>query len=136
MELFVFAPASAYNNSLISQSVTKRELPDYQPSRSPTYQIGSFKKELKKRLFSKADSLVDKILFCSRIKLSNSQTLFLDGVETGIFLLDLAQQLRRKNADVPDIYFTLPDAAGISPTLILNQNAKAKERRSWVPFKI
>ena len=27
-------------------------------------------------------------------------------------------------------------AAGISPTLILNRNAKAKERGSWVPFKI
>ena len=63
-------------------------------------------------------------------------TLFLDGVETGISLLDFAQQLRRKNADIPDIYFTLLDAAGISRTLILNHNAKAKERGSWVPFKI
>ena len=51
-------------------------------------------------------------------------------------MLDFAQQLRRKKADVPDIYFTLLDAAGISPTLILNQNAKTKERASWVPFKI
>ena len=39
-------------------------------------------------------------------------------------------------AEVPDIYFTLLDAAGISPTLILNQNAKAKGKSSWVPFKI
>ena len=91
---------------------------------------------MNKKLFSKADSLVDKILSSPRIKLSNSQTLILDGVETGIFLSDFAQQLRRKNADVPDIYFTLFDAAGISPTLILTQNAKAKERGSWVPFKI
>ena len=89
---------------------------------------------MNKKLFSKADSLVDKILFCPRIKLSNSQTLILDGVETGIFLSDFAQQLRRKNADVPDIYFTSLDAAGISPTLILNQNANAEERGSWVPF--
>ena len=74
---------------------------------------------------------MDKILSSPRIKLSNSQTLILDGVETGIFLLDFAQQLRRKN-----IYFTLLDATGITPTLILNQNAKAKERGSWVPFKI
>ena len=92
--------------------------------------------EINKLLFSKADSLVDKILSCPRIKLSNSQTLFLDGVETGIFLSDFARQLRCKNAEVPDIYFILLDAAGISPTLILNQNAKAKERGSWVPFKI
>ena len=67
-------------------------------------------------------------MFCPRIKLSNSHTLILDGVETGIFLSDFAQQLRRKNADVPDSYFTLLDAAGISPTLILNQYAKTEER--------
>ena len=73
---------------------------------------------------------------CRRINLSNSQDLILDGVEAGFFLLDFVQQLRGKNADIPDIYFTLLDAAGTSPTRILNQNAKAKERGSWVPFKI
>ena len=136
MDQFVLVPASVYNKSLITQSVTKQELPKYQPSENPTYQIESLKKEISKKLFSKADSLVDKILSCPRIKLSNSQTLILDGVQTGIFLSDFAQQLRRKNADVPDIYFTLLDDADISPTLILNQNAKAKERGSCVPFKI
>ena len=50
--------------------------------------------------------------------------------------MDFAQQLRRKNADVPDVYFILLDAAGLSLTLILNQNAKAKERGRWVPLKI
>ena len=136
MDQFVLDPASVYNKSLITQSVTKQELPKYQTSQNPTYQIDSLKKEINKKLFSKADSLVDKILSCPRIKLSNSQALILDGVETGNFLLDFAQQLRRKNADVPDIYFTLLDAADISPTLILNQNAKAKEIGIWVPFKI
>ena len=136
MDQFVLVPASVYKKSSITQSVTKQELPKYQDSQNPTYQIDSLKKEINKKLFSKADSLVDKILSCPRIKLSNSPTLILDGVETGIFLSDFAQQLHRKNAEVPDIYFTLLDAAGISPTLILNQNAKAKERGSWVPFKI
>ena len=130
MDQFVLVPASVYNKSLITQSVTKQELPKYQPSQNSTYQIDSLKKEINKKLFSKADFLVDKILSGPHIKLSNSQTLILDGVETGIFLSDFAQQLRRKNADVPDIYFTLLDAAGISPTLILNLNAKAKERGS------
>ena len=136
MEQCVFALASAYNKSLITQSATKQELPKYQPSQNPTYQNDALKKETNKNLFSNADSLVDKILSCPLIKLSISQTFSLDGVETGIFLLDFVQQLRRENADVPDIYFTLLDAAGISPTLILNQNAKAKERESWVPLKI
>ena len=44
--------------------------------------------------------------------------------------------LRRKNADVPDIYFTLLGAADISLGIVLNQNAKAKERGNWIPFKI
>ena len=136
MEQFNLIPAFVYNDSLINQSVTTQELPKYQPLQKPTNQLGSTKKEINKYLFSEADSLVDKILSCPRIKLTNSQTLVLDGVETGILLSDFAQQLRRKNADVPDIYFNLLDAAGISPTRILNQNAKAKERESWVPFKI
>ena len=54
----------------------------------------------------------------------------MDGVETGTFLLDFAQKLRLKNADVPNIFFTQLDATGISPTPILNQDAKAKERGS------
>ena len=135
MEQFVLVPASVYSKSLITQSVTKQDLPKYQPSQNPTYQVDSLMKEINKKLFSNADSLVDKILYCPRIKLSNSQISILDGVETGISLLDFAQQLHHKNAEVPYIYFTLLDAAGISPTLILNQNAKAKERGSWVPFE-
>ena len=135
MEQFLLIPASVYNKSLITQSVTKQELPNYQPPQNPTYQVGSLNLEINKKLFSKADSLVDKFLSCPRNKLSNSQTLVLDGVKTRIFLSDFAQQLRRKNADIPDIYFTLIDAAGIFPTLILNRNAKAKRRGIWVPFK-
>ena len=129
MEQFVLVHASVYNKRLITQSVKNQELPK-------SCQVDSLKKEINKNLFFKADSLVDKILSCPRIKLSNSQTLILDGVESGIFLLDFAQQLRCKNADIPDLYFTLLDAAGKSPTMFLNQNAKLKERGSWVPFKI
>ena len=52
-----------------------------------------------------------------------------------VFLADLAQQLHRKTTNVLDIYVALRDSAGISPTLVLNQNARAKERGSCVPFK-
>ena len=136
MEQFVLVPASVYNKRWITQSVKKQELPKSQPSQNPTYQIVSLKEEMNKKLFSKVDSLLNKILSGPRIKLSNSQILFLDEVKTGIFLLDFVQQLSRTNADIPDVCFTLFDATGISPTLILNQNAEAKERGSWVPFKI
>ena len=92
-------------------------------------------KEINKKLFAKADSLIDKVLSHPPYKLSNSQTLVLDGVETGVLLSDFVQQFRRTISDVPDIYFNLLGAAGISPTLVLNQNAKAKEKRSWIPLK-
>ena len=76
------------------------------------------------------------ILSCPRIKLWKSQTLKLEGVEVGILLSGFAQQLRGKNVDVSDIYFTLLDTAGKSPALVLNQKAKAKERGNGVFFKV
>ena len=87
-------------------------------------------------MFGKADSLKDKILTCSGIKLSNSQTIVWDGVGTGVFFSDFIQHLRRKNVDVPDIHFNLLDAAGKSPSLDINQNEETKYRGSWVPFKV
>ena len=134
MEQFVLVPASVYNKS--AQSVTKQELPKCITEQPPTYQIDSLKRDLNKKVFGKADTLIDKILSCSRIKLSNSQTIILDGVDTGVLISDFTLHLLRKNADVPDIYFTLLDAAGLSPSLVFNQNAKAKDRGSWIPFKV
>ena len=134
MEQFVLVPTSVYKKS--ARSVTKQELPKYKAEQPPTYQIDSLKRGINKKLFGKSDTLKVKILSCSRIKLSNSQTVILDGVDTGVLISDFTLHLRRKNADVPDIYFTLLDAAGISPSLVFNQNAKAKDRGSWVPFKV
>ena len=119
-----------------TQSVTKQELPKYKVEQPPTYQIDSLKRDINKKLFGKADSLIDKILSCSRIRLSNLQKIILDGVDIGVLISDITLHLRRKNADVPDIHFTLLDAAGISPSLDFNQNAKAKDRGNWVPFKV
>ena len=73
MEQFVLVPASVYNKSSVTQSITKQELPKYQPSQNPTYQVDSLKKDINKKLFSKADSLVDKTLSFPRVKLSNSK---------------------------------------------------------------
>ena len=70
------------------------------------------------------------------MKPSNSQTIILDGVDTGVLISDFTLHLRRKNAEVPDIYSALLDAAGTSPSLVLNQIAKAKDRGGWVPFKV
>ena len=108
----------------------------YKAGQPPTYQNDFQKRDINKKHFGKADSLIDKILSSSRIKLSNSQTIILDGVGTGVLISDSTLHLRRKNADVPDNYFLLLDAAGISPSLVFNQNAKAKDRGSWIPFSV
>ena len=136
MEQFVLVPASVYNTSVTTRSVTKQELPKYKAEQPPAYQIDSLKRGLNKKLFGKADLLIDKILSCSRIKFSNSQTIILDGVDTGVLISDYTLQLRRKNVDVPDIYFTSLDAVGMSPSVVFNQNAKAKDRGSWVLVKV
>ena len=127
MEQFVLVPASVYSKAVTAQSVTKQELPKYKTEQPPSYQIDSIKRDINKKLFGKADTIIDKILSCSRIKLSNSQTTFLDGVDTGVLISDFTLHLRRKNVDVPDIYFTLLDAAGISHSLVFNQKPKAKD---------
>ena len=127
MEQFVLVPASVYNKSVTTQSVKKQELPKYKAEQPPTYQIDSLKKDINKKLFGQADTLIDKILSCSRIKFSNSaRTVIFDSVDTGVLISDFTLHLRRKNADVPDIYFTLLDAAGLSPSPVFNQNTKAR----------
>ena len=136
MEQFVLVPASVYNKSVTAQSVTKQALPKFKAGQPPTYQIDSLKRDINKKVFGKAHPLIDKILSCSRIKLSNSQTKILDGVDTSVLFLDFTLHLRRKNVDVPEIYYTLLDAAGISPSLVFNQNASAKDRGRWVPFNV
>ena len=136
MEQFLLVPASVYNKSVTTQSVTKQELAKYKAEQPPTCQTDFLKRHINKKLFGKAGTLIDNILSCSRIKISNSQTIILDDVDTGVLISDFTQHLRRKNADVLDNYFTLLDAAGISPSLVFNRNAKAKDRGNWVPFKV
>ena len=100
MEQFFLVPASVYNKKLNTLAVTNQELPKYQAEQNPTYQIDSLKQEITKKLFVKADSLVDRNLSCPRIKLSNPQTLILDDKKSGILLSHFFKQLHRKNADV------------------------------------
>ena len=104
MDQFVLVSASAYNNILNTQSDTRQEPPKYLALEIPPYQIRSLKREINKNLFAKADSSVDRVLSCPRIRVSKSH-FTLDVVETVILLSDFAQQLRRKSADVLDIFY-------------------------------
>ena len=94
MEQFVLVPASVCNKSVTTQSFTKQELPKYIAEQPPTYQVDSINRDINKKLFGKTDTLTDKILSCSRIKLSNSQTIISDGFKTGVLISDFTLLLR------------------------------------------
>ena len=51
-------------------------------------------------------------------------------METGALLTDFVQQLRCENTDIPDIYFSLLGAAGISPSLVLKKMPKPKRKEA------
>ena len=101
------------------------------------YQIDSPRKEKgnKQKTVCQSRPLVEKTLFCPCIKLCISQTLILDAEESRFVPSEFAQQLRCKNAEIPDIYFSVLDAADIYPTLVSNQDAKTIVRGSQVPSK-
>ena len=95
-----------------------------------------YKKEISQHLTTSATPLLNKVLEFPRSKLSNSNTLILSGIETGVLLKDFAQRLRRKNGPIPFIYFPLLDAVCIPPDLVVNSHAKGRQRAAWIPFKI
>ena len=136
MEQFVLVPLSVYNSSNSPTLVTKQELPKYKPEQIPTYHKDTLEKEINQQLSTRASPLVNKILEAHCIKLSNSNTLILDGIDTGVLLKVFAQRLKSKNVPIPDIYCTLNDAASITPNIVVNSHAKGKERGAWIPFKI
>ena len=136
MEQFHLEPLSVYNSSNNPTIVTKQELPKYKPEQTLRYPKDTLEKEINQQLSTSASPLVKKILESPRIKLSNSNTLILDGIETGVLLKDFAQRLKRKNVPVPDIYFTSLDSASVTPDINVNSHAKSKERGAWIPFKI
>ena len=110
-----------YNKSVTTLSVTKQELPKCKAEKPPTYQIHSLKRDINTVWQSRHPNRQDFILFSHQaFKFAN---ISLDGVDTGVLISDFNPHLRRKNEDVPDIYFTLLDAAGRSPSLVFNQKA-------------
>ena len=80
--------------------------------------------------------LIDLILNSPRIKLSQSEKMISDNRDTKESIVDFVCALKRKNTDFPDIYFTILDATQIPPKLVANKNAKAKDRGTWILFKI
>ena len=80
--------------------------------------------------------IIDLILNSPRIKLSQSDNIILDNRDTKESIVDFVCKLKRKNTDFPDIFFTILEATQLPPKLVINKNAKAKDRGTWIPFKI
>ena len=96
MEQFVLVPLSVYNSSNNPAIVTKQELPKYNPEQTPTYHKDMLKKQVNQQLSTGATPLVNKVLEPLLIKISYSNTLILDGRETGVLLKGFAKRLGRK----------------------------------------
>ena len=80
--------------------------------------------------------LIDLILNSPRIRLSQSENIILDNRDTKESIVDFVCALKRKKTGFPDIYFTILEATQIPPKLVANKNAKAKDRGTWITFKI
>ena len=81
--------------------------------------------------------IIDLFLNSPRIKLSQSDNIILDNRDTKESIVDFVCELKRKNTDFPDIYFTILEATQLPPKLVINKNAKAKDRGTWInPFKV
>ena len=76
------------------------------------------------------------ILKSPRIKLSQSDNIILDNRDTKESTVDIVCALKRKNTNFPDIYFTILEATQLPPKFVINKNAKAKDRGTWIFFKI
>ena len=85
---------------------------------------------------SNKKNIIDLILNSPRIKISQSDNIILDNRDTKESIVDFVCALKRKNTDFPDIYFTILEATHIPPKLVINKNAEAKDRGTWIPFTI
>ena len=71
-----------------------------------------------------------------RIGLSQPESIIMDNRDTKESIVDFVCALKPKNTEFPDILFTILKATQIPPKLVINKNAKAKDRGTWIPYKI
>ena len=136
MEQFVLIPYSVY----LSQSTlpTKQKLKQKQEKEEIVpNNFDSVYSAVNARLkTSNIKHIIDLILNSPRIKISQSDNFILDNRDTKESIVVFVCALKQKNTDFPDIYFTILEATHIPPKLVINKNAKAKDRGTWIPFKI
>ena len=135
MEQFFLVLASVYvNKCLNTQKVMKQERPKHQVKETPTYQTDSLKRERTKNCLPKQTLYSQKfrLLLVSSSQIRRRQNWIVWELE--FYCQTLVNIFIVKTQSFQT--FTSLDPAGISPFLVLNQNVIAKERSSWVRFKI
>ena len=135
MEQFVLIPYSVYQSSTLP---TKQKLEQKQEKEEivPKNFDSAYSAVNARLKTSNNKHIIDLILNSPRIKLSQSDNIILDNRATKESIVDFVCTLKRKNTDFSDIYFTILEATQLPPKLVINKNAKAKDRGTWIPFKI
>ena len=132
MEQFVLIPYSVYQ----SQSTLPRKQKLEQKQEREEIVPKNFDSVYIAVNASNNKHIIDLILNSPRIKLSQSDNIILDNRDTKESNADFVCALKRKNTDFPDIFFTILEATQLPPILVINKNAKAKDRGTWIPYKI
>ena len=136
MDQIVLIPYSIYQSQSTLPKKTKLEQKQEKEKIVPKNFDSTYSAVNAKLKTSNNKHLIDLILNSPRIRLSLSENIILDNRDTKESIVDFVCALKRKNTDFPDIYFTILEATQIPPKLVANKNAKAKDRGTWIPFKI
>ena len=115
----VLVPAFVHNKSLVVRQLQSMSFQSIQLNNFPQTTLILLKRKEKTKSFVQNKTLLS-ANFCPVIVSISQFGRFLDGVEAGVLPSVFAQQLHRKNANLPYIYFTLLNATGISPTRVRN----------------
>ena len=133
MEQFVFIPYSVYQSQ--STLPRKQKVEQKQEKEIVPKIFDSVYSAVNAKLkTSNNKHLIDLILKSPKIKLSQSDNIILDNRDTkesfGVFVCALKRKKKQRFFRYLLCYFQLP------PKLVINKNAKAKDRGTWIPFKV
>ena len=136
MEQFVFIPYSVYQSKSTLPRKQKLEQKQEKEEIVPK-NFDSVHSAVNAMLeTSNNKHIIDLILNSPRNNLSQSDHIIIDDRDTKKSIVDFVCALKRKTTDFPDIYFTILEATQLPPKLVINKNAKAKIRGTWIPLKI
>ena len=136
MDQFVLTPYSIYQSQSTLPKKTKLEQKQEKEEIAPKNFDSIYSAVNAKLKQSNNKHLIDLIFNSPRIRLSQSENIIIDNRDTKESIVDFVCALKRKNTDFPDFYLTILEATQIPPKHVVNKNAKAKDRGTWIPFKI